>query len=112
MEKVHWEDKIQQGMERAFDFIGVRHVPRVRKVLTSVIGFGVLAIGMAGVLLPLVPAFILIPAGLLILASEYEWARKAIQAFRERFQKARAKNHSESVNPAEGKSDQEDKKDQ
>lgn len=59
-----------------------------RKVLVGVIGGLILAIGIALIVLP-GPAFIVIPAGLGILATEYYWARKLRDRFRERFDEYR-----------------------
>jgi uncharacterized protein (TIGR02611 family) len=46
----------------------------VRRVIVSVVGVTVLLIGIALLVLP-GPAFIVIPVGLAILATEYAWAR-------------------------------------
>jgi putative transmembrane protein PGPGW len=47
----------------------------VRRVIVSVIGVTVLFIGIALLVLP-GPAFVVIPAALAILATEYAWARR------------------------------------
>lgn len=52
--------------------------PAVRKVVIAVIGTTVLLIGIALIVLP-GPAFIVIPIGLSILASEFIWARRVIK---------------------------------
>jgi tellurite resistance protein TerC len=52
--------------------------PAVRKVVIAVIGTTVLLIGVALIVLP-GPAFIVIPIGLSILASEFIWARRVIK---------------------------------
>jgi uncharacterized protein (TIGR02611 family) len=52
--------------------------PAVRKVVIAVIGTTVLLIGVALIVLP-GPAFIVIPIGLSILASEFVWARRVIK---------------------------------
>lgn len=57
--------------------VGLDRVPFVRKVVVSVIGSTVLILGLVLILLP-GPAFIVIPIGLLILASEFAWARHVI----------------------------------
>lgn len=49
--------------------------PFAKKVITSVVGFTVLLIGVIMIVTP-GPAIIVIPAGLTILASEYSWARR------------------------------------
>ena len=47
----------------------------VRRVIVSVLGATVLLIGVALLVLP-GPAFVVIPVGLAILATEYTWARR------------------------------------
>lgn len=47
---------------------------RVKRMIIAVIGFTVLFIGVLLIVLP-GPAFIIIPAGLAILATEFVWAR-------------------------------------
>lgn len=54
----------------------------VRRVIVSVIGATVLLIGVALLVLP-GPAFIVIPVGLAILASEYAWARRWLRKVRQ-----------------------------
>lgn len=58
--------------------LGLDRMPVVRKVVYSVVGITVLLIGIAMIALP-GPAFIVIPIGLAILASEYAWARRIIR---------------------------------
>jgi tellurite resistance protein TerC len=53
----------------------VENIKVVRRVIISVVGATVLLIGVALLVLP-GPAFIVIPIGLAILASEYAWARR------------------------------------
>jgi tellurite resistance protein TerC len=48
----------------------------LRKLIIAVIGGTVLLIGVALIVLP-GPAFIVIPVGLAILATEFAWARRA-----------------------------------
>ncbi|MRR31540.1 hypothetical protein EG834_14715 [bacterium] len=73
----------------------VRHIlgldrlsPAVRRVVVSVLGGVVLTAGVVMVVLP-GPAFLVIPLGLIILATEYLWARRILQKVRGLFQKAR-----------------------
>lgn len=49
--------------------------PALRRFLIGTIGFSVLFIGVAMIVLP-GPAFILVPLGFAILASEFAWARR------------------------------------
>lgn len=53
----------------------LRHTKRV---IISVVGFTVLFIGIAMIVLP-GPAFIVIPLGLAILAGEFVWAKKLLK---------------------------------
>lgn len=52
-------------------------VGSLRKLFIGIIGGTVLLIGIALIVLP-GPAFIVIPIGLTILATEFAWARRAI----------------------------------
>lgn len=58
--------------------LGLDKLPVVRKVVYSVLGITVILIGVVMIVLP-GPAFIVIPLGLAILASEYAWARRIIR---------------------------------
>ncbi len=55
--------------------------PWLRRAVIAVIGFTVLAIGLAMVVLP-GPAVVVIPLGLTILATEFVWARRLLQKAR------------------------------
>jgi uncharacterized protein (TIGR02611 family) len=54
----------------------------VRRIIVSVVGATVLLIGIALLVLP-GPAFIVIPIGLAILATEYAWARHWLRKVRQ-----------------------------
>ncbi|MST94544.1 MAG: hypothetical protein EXS33_04635 [Pedosphaera sp.] len=60
-------------------FTTLKHIKRV---VIAVVGGTVLALGLALVVLP-GPAFIVIPAGLAILAIEFAWARRWLRKARE-----------------------------
>jgi tellurite resistance protein TerC len=51
---------------------------QARRVIIAIIGFTVLLVGVALLVLP-GPAFLVIPAGLAILAIEFAWARRWLQ---------------------------------
>ena len=53
-----------------------------RKVAVAVIGASVLAFGVALIVLP-GPAFVVIPLGLAILATEFLWARRLLRRVRQ-----------------------------
>jgi len=59
---------------------------RVKRIVVTVIGFIVLIIGILLIVFP-GPAFIVIPIGLAILATEYEWAKKVFVKIKKRVQK-------------------------
>jgi|GEM_PF-1519214 len=52
-----------------------------RRVIVFVVGFTVIAIGLAMVVLP-GPAMIVIPLGLVILATEFLWAHRLLHKFK------------------------------
>lgn len=60
----------------------IRHAKRL---LIAVVGFTILAIGLAMVILP-GPAVVVIPIGLGILATEFLWARKLLKNINNKFQ--------------------------
>jgi uncharacterized protein YqgC (DUF456 family) len=56
-------------------------------------GWSALALGAAGLFLPLLPGILLLFVGLSILSSQYLWARRWSVKLRERFPKATRKFH-------------------
>jgi tellurite resistance protein TerC len=66
--------RIEPFLERT----GLGRGSPVRKVLIAIIGTTVLVLGIVLIVLP-GPAFIVIPIGLAILASEFIWARRLIE---------------------------------
>ena len=58
--------------------LGLDHSPRLRKVVIAVTGITVLVVGIALIFLP-GPGSIVIPLGLVILASEFAWARRILR---------------------------------
>ena len=71
----------------------------VRRFVVFVLGVSVLSVGLAMLLLP-GPAFVVIPAGLGILALEFEWARRLLRRVREE-SSALWTRHAESESAAE-----------
>jgi tellurite resistance protein TerC len=59
----------------------LENIKVVKRVIVSVVGATVLLIGVALLVLP-GPAFIVIPIGLAILATEYAWARRWLRKVR------------------------------
>ena len=64
-----------------------------KKVLIGIIGGIVLLAGIAMLVLP-GPAFLVIPAGLAILATEFEWAHRLKERFKAKFHAAREKHRA------------------
>lgn len=60
-------------------------IGQVRKLIVGVIGFTILAIGVAMLILP-GPALIVIPVGLAILATEFVWAQRLLKQVKDKFQ--------------------------
>jgi tellurite resistance protein TerC len=59
----------------------LNNVKIIKRVIVSVVGATVLLIGVALLVLP-GPAFVVIPVGLAILATEYAWARRWLRKAR------------------------------
>ena len=85
------EQQVHQWMEKSRHFLRLDKIPPLpRKIIVSVVG-GILFI--AGVIMIVTPgpAFVLIPLGLLLLASEFKWAEKASQKVVDFLHRARDK---------------------
>ncbi len=72
---------LPRWMKRLFCALHVENVKVAKRVIVSVVGATVLLIGVALLVLP-GPAFIVIPVGLAILATEYAWARRWLRKAR------------------------------
>ncbi len=64
----------------------IHSLKQARRVIVGVIGFTVLLIGIALIFLP-GPAIIVIPLGLVILASEFIWAERLLKKIKARFKR-------------------------
>ena len=69
-------------MNRFRSLWNFENIKIVRRIIVSVVGATVLLIGIALLVLP-GPAFIVIPIGLAILATEYAWARHWLRKVRQ-----------------------------
>lgn len=56
---------------------------RVRRIIVGIVGFTILVIGIFLLVLP-GPAFLVIPLGLGILATEFVWAKKLLRKVKDR----------------------------
>ena len=68
-------------MNRLRSLWNVENIKIVRRIIVAVVGATVLLIGIALLVLP-GPAFIVIPIGLAILATEFAWARHWLKKVR------------------------------
>ncbi len=69
------KERLKARLNRKF---GLDKMPMIRKLVYSVLGVTVLLLGVVMIVTP-GPAFIVIPLGLAILASEYAWARRIMR---------------------------------
>lgn len=65
-------------------------IKSVKKLIVAVIGFTILIIGIFMIILP-GPAFILIPLGLAILATEFIWAKKILDKVKQKISEQKKK---------------------
>lgn len=69
----------------------VHTVRQAKRLAITVIGFTILAIGIAMIVLP-GPAIVVIPVGLALLATEFIWAKKLLMAVKSRINQMRKGN--------------------
>ena len=67
----------------------VTTLQQARRLIVIVVGFTVLLIGLAMVVLP-GPAVVVIPIGLAILATEFVWARRFLRRMRQEAERLRS----------------------
>lgn len=78
-------------MEKVKTALRMEYVPPlVRRVIIGVVGGTILLLGLALIFLP-GPAFVVIPVGLAILATEFAWARRYLNRAKELLNKAKRK---------------------
>ncbi|OGU64881.1 MAG: hypothetical protein A2499_15460 [Stygiobacter sp. RIFOXYC12_FULL_38_8] len=68
----------------------IKSLKQLKRILIAIIGGTIVVIGLFMIVLP-GPAFIVIPLGLSILATEFIWAKKMIARFKDQFDKLRNK---------------------
>lgn len=64
------------------------NLKQIKRIVVAVIGFTILAIGIILIVFP-GPAFIVIPIGLSILATEFVWAKRLLEKVKERIKKTK-----------------------
>jgi uncharacterized membrane protein YbaN (DUF454 family) len=60
---------------------------RVKRALVLLVGWGFILLGIVGLFLPVLQGILFLFVGLIILSSEYAWARRMITGLRQRFPK-------------------------
>jgi uncharacterized protein (TIGR02611 family) len=83
------DPRMQTGMH----FWEGKSLRSAKKFLVAIIGFTLLIVGTAMILLP-GPALIVIPLGLAILATEFHWARRVMKRLKKILEGRRQKNQS------------------
>jgi len=58
--------------------VGQLFIDRTRRWALTVVGFALVAVGIAGLVLPVLPGWALIIAGFVVLSREYSWADSAL----------------------------------
>jgi Putative transmembrane protein (PGPGW) len=58
--------------------VGHLFVDRTRRWALTVVGFALVAVGLAGLVLPVLPGWALIISGFVVLSREYSWANSAL----------------------------------
>ena len=88
-------------MRRTLDSLGLRDWPIARKIVVAVIGGTIVLFGVALLFLP-GPGSVVIPIGLLVLASEFAWARWLLRRGKRVVKEAKEKLRDgiESVRPS------------
>ena len=64
----------------------LKSIQQVKRLIVALIGFSVLAIGIAMIVLP-GPAFIVIPLGLFILRTEFVWAKRFLEKIKDKLKR-------------------------
>ena len=64
----------------------LKSLKQVKRLIVAVIGFTILGIGIAMIVLP-GPAILVIPLGLSILATEFVWAKRFLETMKDRLKK-------------------------
>ncbi len=68
-------------------FPGQRDLFAMKRVLVLIAGWSLILLGIVGLILPVLQGILFIIAGLTILSSQYDWARRLIAKLRNRFPK-------------------------
>jgi tellurite resistance protein TerC len=78
------------SLSKNLEKLGLNNLPRVRKTIVAIVGGTVLLFGIILIFLP-GPSFLVIPAGLAILATEFVWARRWLERVKRLIEKTRSR---------------------
>ena len=85
------DQQAHEWMKKARQFLHLDKIPPwPRKIIVSLVGGLIFIAGIVMIVTP-GPAFVLIPLGLLLLASEFKWAKTAAQKILDGFRRLRDK---------------------
>jgi len=73
-------------------------IRRIKRIFTAIIGFTLLLIGLAMIVLP-GPAILVIPLGLAVLATEFVWAKRLLRKLRSTFDQQQEKSRRRIAGP-------------
>jgi len=90
MEKEAQPTESDSLLSRILKLGWIPNIKWLRRILIGIIGFTVLLIGVAMIVLP-GPAFLVIPLGLAILATEFVWAESLLKRAKRYFDKGKEK---------------------
>lgn len=66
----------------------------LRKVMVLIGGVLLIGLGLIGIVLPVLPGFLFLVGGLLLMSTEYAWAGRALAWARQRFDRRAARGGS------------------
>ena len=88
MNEINQETDASSLLTRILTSGWIPNLKFLRRIVVAIVGFTVLLVGIATIILP-GPAFIIIPLGLAILATEFVWAQRLLTKAKAYFDKQR-----------------------
>ena len=88
MREINQDPEASSLLTRILSSGWIPNLKFLKRIVIAIVGFTVLLLGVAMVILP-GPAFIVIPLGLAILATEFVWAQKLLTKAKAYFEKQR-----------------------
>ena len=82
----------------------------ISKVVVSVAGALLIALGLVGIVLPILPGVIFVIGGLIVLSSEFVWAERALARARAWVEERRRSHRIDNVVPLETSQTDEDRR--